>query len=188
MKIAFSFTVLLISLNTWSFTSNSKSDFKFKLEPLFGFENVYRSFPTPHTTTQTHYGVRLTAGLPELSGEAEYVQGNSTETYAVAPETVKYKDENYKLGLKSIFKISDLLSASARAGAQAKKTKREEINAGTSTTTDEPTKISPYAGAQLGLSLGGKMTVYLGTTVIFNDTNDMSKNDYQNSVSFSVGI
>jgi hypothetical protein len=162
-------------------------DFTYTIQPLLGFESVYRSTPRPHTVTQTMYGVRLTGGVDILSAEIEYTQSSGTETFQTAPEKIKSTDEKLKLGGRSIFRLSNVFNMSVRFGGQAKKTK-EEITNGTVVTTEEmPVEYSPYLGAAFGVHIG-KMNISVGTTVVIKDANDMEKNEVQNVVAVGFGI
>lgn len=159
----------------------------YRIEPLLGFESVYRATPTPHTATHMMYGARLVGGVPLLSGEIEYTNGSDTENFAVAPEKVKYTDEKVKAGLRSQFNMGSFFNITTRFGGQAKKSTEESTSAGVTTKTEKPIKYDPYLGAALGLHLG-KFTLSVGTTVIVNDVNDMQKNDVQNAITFGLGI
>ena len=162
-------------------------DFTYTIQPLLGFETVYRSTPRPHTVTQTMYGVRLTGGVDILSAEIEYTQSTGTETFQTAPEKIKSTDEKLKLGGRSLFRLSDIFNFSVRFGGQAKKTKEEITNIGVTTTEEKPVEYSPYLGAAFGLHIG-KMNVSVGTTVVIKDVNDMEKNEIQNVVAIGFGI
>lgn len=181
---------LVISLMTptvFAQKSPSLKGISYKISPLFGYETTFRSTPTPHTSTHFMYGVRLTAGVEKISGELEVTRGTDSENYLVAPETINYTDDKLKLGITSVFKLTDYLNASARLGGQAKKTTQESISGGIPTKTEDPIEYSPYAGAAIGLNLGF-IGIHVGTTVVFKDINDMQKNEYQNTLTISAGI
>lgn len=169
------------------FQGTQKRDgLNYSISPLYGYETVYRNSPSPHITTTSLYGLRVTAGVDLLSLEAEYSKGTDNETFSTAPEQVKYEDENYKLGLLSTYRMGKYLSASARAGAQATKTKETSTSSGVATVKDDPIRYNPYGGAQISLNFG-VFSVNASSTVVFRDMNNMSKNDYQNTLSFGVG-
>ncbi|MBC7754123.1 MAG: hypothetical protein H7Z71_07805 [Moraxellaceae bacterium] len=162
-------------------------DMTYTIQPLLGFETVYRSTPRPHTVTQTMYGVRLTGGVDILSAEIEYTQSTGTETFQTAPEKIKSTDEKLKLGGRTLFKLSNIFNFSVRFGGQAKKSKEEVTSTGITTTTEKPVEYSPYLGAAFGLHIG-KMNVSVGSTVVIKDVNNMEKNEIQNVVAIGFGI
>ncbi len=162
-------------------------DMTYTIQPLLGFETVYRSTPRPRTVTQTMYGVRLTGGVDILSAEIEYTQSTGTETFQTAPEKIKSTDEKLKLGGRTLFKLSNIFNFSIRFGGQAEKTKEEVTSTGITTTTEKPVDYSPYLGAAFGLHIG-KMNVSVGSTVVIKDVNNMEKNEIQNVVAIGFGI
>ena len=157
----------------------------YQIEPIYGYETVFRDYPSNHLTTHMLYGLRLTAGVDLLSVEAEYTKSSDTEDYSTAPEKIKTDDENYKLGINSTYRFNTYFFMSGRAGAQATKETRTETSGGVDSKDEEPMKYNPYAGASLGVKLG-PLSLNLTSTVIFRDATNMSKNNYQNT--FSVGI
>lgn len=157
----------------------------YQLEPLYGYETVYRDYPSPHLNTRAMYGARLTVGSDLISGELEYTKASDTEDFSTAPEKVKTEDERLKLGVRSTYRFNNFVFASGRLGGQATKEIRESTSGGVETRTEEPIKYNPYAGASLGIRLG-PISLSVNSTVIFRDGSDMSKNDYQNT--FSVGV
>lgn len=180
-------TVLFTASFSQAQRGSGTKDFSYTIQPLLGFETVYRSTPRPHTVTQTMYGLRLTGGIDLLSGEIEYTQSSGTETFQTAPEKIKSTDEKLKIGARSLFRLSDIFNMSVRLGGQAKKTKEEVTTTGVTTTDEKPVEYSPYLGAAFGLHIG-KMNVSVGTTVVIKDVNDMEKNEVQNVVAVGFGI
>ncbi len=179
--------IAILFTASFSQAQRGTKDFTYTIQPLLGFETVYRSTPRPHTVTQTMYGVRLTGGVDLLSGEIEYTQSTGSETFQTAPEKITSTDEKLKVGARSLFRLSDIFNMSVRLGGQAKKTKEETTNAGVTTTEEKPIEYSPYLGAAFGLHIG-KMNVSVGTTVVIKDVNDMEKNEVQNVVAVGFGI
>lgn len=158
----------------------------YNIEPLYGYETVYRDYPTPHLQTRAMYGARVTLGVDILSAELEYTRSSDTETFSTAPETIKTDDEKLKLGIRSTYRFNDYFFSSIRLGAQATKETQEKISGGVSDKEEKPIAYNPYAGATIGIRFG-VVSVNLSSTVIFRDSSDMSKNDYQNTVSLGVG-
>lgn len=183
----FLFIAILFTASFSQAQRGGTKDFTYTIQPLLGFETVYRSTPRPHTVTQSMYGVRLTGGVDLLSGEIEYTQSTGSETFQTAPEKIASTDEKLKVGARSLFRLSDIFNMTVRLGGQAKKTKEETTNAGVTTTEEKPIEYSPYLGAAFGLHIG-KMNVSVGTTVVIKDVNDMEKNEIQNVVAVGFGI
>lgn len=168
--------------------SLSSEENTWRLEPILGFQTVYRDSPTAHTVNQTIFGGRLVYGQQILAGELEYAQGRSTENFSTAPQKVVIKSEQLKLGVRSTLPFLDYFSLTGRAGGQATRGTVDQTSNGVTTSEDIAMKIYPYAGATLGLHLSRFLTLSAGTVVVFRNGLDMSKNDIQNYVSFSVGI
>lgn len=179
--------VAVLCSASFSQAQRGTKEFTYTIQPLLGFETVYRSTPRPHTVTQTMYGVRLTGGIDLLSGEIEYTQSTGSETFQTAPEKIASTDEKLKIGARSLFRLSDIFNMSVRLGGQAKKTKEETTTAGVTTTEEKPIEYSPYLGAAFGIHIG-KMNISVGTTVVIKDVNDMEKNEVQNVVAVGFGI
>lgn len=161
-------------------------DIKYTISPLFGYETVFRATPTPHTATRAMYGARLTVGSDIISGELEYTKSSDTENFLVAPEKIVTNDDKLKLGLRSTFRLSEIVYMTGRLGGQATQTERTETSAGIPTTIKEDPKYHPYAGAHIGLKLG-PVSVSVGATAIIKDTSDISKNDIQHTLSVTLG-
>jgi hypothetical protein len=177
------FTALL----TYAQKPFSDKDITYKIAPLFGFETVYRTSPTPHTSTHMMYGARATIGVDRISGELEVTRGTDTENYTVAPQKVSYIDDKLKLGIRSQIRLGTYFNVAARLGGQATRTTIESTRDNVLTVAIEPIEYSPYAGAAFGIDVG-IIGVHIGTTAVFKDVNDMSKNEYQNSISISAGM
>lgn len=170
-----------------SFSSSNANNLGIKAEPLYGYETIYRLTPTPHSSTRSYYGLRLSAGKDILSGEVEYTKAADTENYATAPEMVQNSDEKLKLGVRSTYNFNKLFFVTGRLGGQATKNTNEETNVGIRTKVEKPITYSPYAGAHLGIRLGSVISVSAGTTVVFSDNKDLSRSEVQSSISFSIG-
>ena len=167
-------------------SSSNNKDLKVSLEPLAGFETLYRPYPSPHTLTRTMYGARIIVGSELLSGEAEYTKGNDIENFLTAPEKIETKDDKYKLGLRSSYKLTDWLCSAVRLGGQAIQSTVTETNNGVPTTTTKPIEYHPYLGAQLGAKFG-PITISVGATAVIRDTSNISNNDIQHTLSINLG-
>ncbi len=195
MKTTFAktFVILaLVALNSASASAasylNLASDPALKVMPIVGYETVFRDYPAPHTSTRLIYGLRVSYGIPALSGEAEYTVGNDVENYVSAPERIRNADENLKLGLTSSYHPVEVFFVSARAGGQATRGTREVTSSGVITKTTKDLEVNPYAGAGLGFHLSSFLSLSANSTVIFRDYKDMKKNDLQSTVALSIGV
>ncbi len=184
-----SILLTLIGLNTAHAAGTASFNLAgLKIEPILGYETIYRDSPKPHTLTRNIYGGRLALGSDLLAAELEYTVGKDTEYFTSAPEKIESQDEKGKLGVRSTYRFNNYFFITGRVGGQGTKGWNEETSSGVVTRTDNPIKYHPYAGASLGVSLGGYVSISAGTTVVFKDNSDMAKNDVQNTVSISVGV
>ncbi len=167
---------------------NLSSDPALHVMPIAGYETVFRDTPSPHTSTRVIYGLRVTYGIPAISGEGEYTRGNDIENYSTAPEQIRNEDEELKIGLTSSYHPIDIFFVNVRAGGQASQGTREVTSGGVKTTTTKDLEINPYAGAGLGFHLGSFVTLSATSTVVFRDYKEMKKNDLQNMVALSVRV
>ena len=186
MKLALTISLLLCGNAALARSFTLAKGSGYTVEPLYGYETVYRTTPTPHLATRAMYGLRLTAGKDILSAEAEYSRATDTENYSVAPEKIYHQDEKYKLGIRSTYRFNTYFFSTGRIGAQAAQGKEEETSGGVVTTKTKDLTYNPYAGIQLGIRLG-VFSLNAGTTMVFRDYSDLSKNDFQHTFSFGVG-
>jgi hypothetical protein len=185
------FFAILISFPAFAAGKSGAATLKgigYRLEPIVGYETVFRDSPTPHTLTRTIYGARVAVGPSFLSLEVEYTKGSDTENFTTAPEKIYNDDEKAKLGLRSIYNFSSYFFVSGRTGAQATRGYTETTTDGEVVRKENPITYNPYAGASLGVHLGEFVSISAGTTIVFRDKADMSKNDIQNTISLSVGL
>jgi hypothetical protein len=166
----------------------SVSGLGMKIEPILGYETVYRDTPSPHTATRAIYGGRASAGVDLLALEIEYTRGADTENFATAPEKIYTSDEKGKVGLRSTYRFNEYFFTTGRIGCQGTRGYTETTSSNVLTRTDNPIKYNPYAGASVGINLGSFVSISAGSTMVFRDTSDLSKNDVQNVFSISVGI
>jgi hypothetical protein len=157
------------------------------VEPIIGYERVQKLVPQRHTRDRLTYGARARAGIPAISAELEYTRAEDTEDFSNQPLTrVKDQDDRLKLGIVSSYSLSTLLSFQARAGGQASRGHHEETVSGATSATDRKLEYNPYAGGGLTARLGDTLDLSAGITVVFHEFPDMSKNDYQTTLGFSV--
>lgn len=188
---------LILSVTTFVFLFANQShaaasvSFKgagYRIEPIIGYETVYRDTPAPHTVTRTMIGGRIVLGSDLISGELEYTKGSDTENFSTAPEKIYSEDEKAKLGIRSTYRFNNYFFTTGRLGVQGTRGFTESTSSGVVTRTDHPIKYHPYAGASLGVRLGSFLSISAGSTVVFKDNSDMQKNDIQNTVAISIGV
>lgn len=168
-------------------TNLSNRTISYKVEPIFGYEQSYRSTPTAHTTNVAVYGIRFVLGTDRLAFEGEYTKSEDTENYSLAPQKITNKNDEFKFGARSTFNYGNLFFFVARAGLQATNNIQETTSNSLTTSTQKPLSYAPYGGALVGLHLGRYFTTSLSSTVVLRDISDLSKNDYQNVISVGVG-
>lgn len=158
------------------------------IEPIIGYERSQKLVPTPHTKDRLIYGARATAGLRLLSLELEYTRGTDSEDFPSDGLASKDTDDRLKMGLVSSFGLGRLFRLHARGGVQASKNIHEETQAGVTTVTSNPIEYNPYAGAGLSAGLGRKLSISGSLTAVFREFPDMSKNEYQATLGFSIKL
>lgn len=168
-------------------TSSSLRGFAYRLEPLIGFEQVYRAYPSSHTVSRPVYGLRLGAGSDKLALEGEYLHGEDSENFSLAPQKITNKDDLFKLGVRSSFLISNSFFLIVRAGAEASRNINETTTNTQLVSVENPFKINPYTGVQLGYRIGKGFNISVGSTVVIKEIGDLTKNDYQNTLSIGIG-
>ena len=156
------------------------------VEPIIGYERVQKFVPERHTKDRLTYGARVTAGIPLVSGEAEYTRGTDTEDFPAQALTTKDMDDKLKVGLRSSMNVSSLLSFQARAGGQAKRNTHEETASGVTTQTVGDITYRPYAGMGLSSKMIPGFELSGGVTVVFNKFPDMSQNEYQSTLGMRI--
>lgn len=171
------------SLPAWA---RGQQQITYSFEPVIGFERVQKLAPTPHASNRLVYGVRGTAGIPLLSAEAELTRGQDSEYYPTLGRDIKDTDDKLKLGLRSGYALTQLLSVHGRAGGQAKRNTHEETSGGVTTKTSNGLEYDPYAGAGMRFALGSNVSFSADVTVVFNDLKRLSQNDYQTTAGFQI--
>jgi hypothetical protein len=166
--------------------TQTRGEITVSVEPVVGFEHVQKLAPTPHTTNRLMYGARATAGWRIVAAEAELTRGTDAEAFPLQALTTSDTDEKLKVGVRSSYALSSMLSAYLRGGVQAKRNTREETSAGVTTRTVGRIVYDPYAGTGLSAGLARNVSLNVGLAVVFNEFPDMAKNDYQTTAGFSV--
>lgn len=158
------------------------------LEPIVGYERVQKIAPTPHTNDRLIYGLRAAYGLPYLSAEAEVTQGKDTESFPEDNITIEESVINAKLGLRSKFISTSYYNAFIRAGAHARKSEIETTINNVTTIREPAVRVSPFAGAGMGISFSDIFKLNLGITAIFTGEPRGSDREYQTTAGFSIKL
>jgi hypothetical protein len=155
-----------------------------QIEPIIGFEHVQQLLPTIHSVNRLIYGARATAGIPMVSAEAEYTHGTLQEDFpGISQNSVS---DRLKVGLRTGIGLGSLINVAFRGGVQASQTQTTQIISGVTSTTYDPLRYDPYAGASLNLSLSRKMNASVSVVAVFRDINHLDQNEYQTTAGFAI--
>jgi hypothetical protein len=150
-------------------------------EPIVGYAFDHSDTPNPHVRGTLIYGARVTGGMGNLALEAEYTRGSVSEVFV--NQTIKTEQENIKIGIRGSKSLLSILSASARVGGQGSAEKIEDSVNGNSAPA---WVVRPYAGVGLEGKMGNQFSLSADATYIFNDLQNLSKNDIQTTLSFNI--
>lgn len=160
-----------------------------KFEPIYGFERSLQAEPKPaRYRTEVFLGVRATYGNKTLAGELEVNQSNSENEFNETK--VKTDTQNLLLGLRLIPISHQYYNIYMRGGMRARQQKVEITQNGNSQTTTNPTQLDPYAGAGLGINLGGLLSLNASATLVYNRNAEASEQydtQYSLGASFAFG-
>ena len=167
----------------------STGGLSFSITPIVGYERVQEIVPKPHTKDRLTYGARATAGLPIISLEVEYTQGQSSEDFRPSPDLMtKDSAQNLKVGARTKIPLTSMIHAIGRAGVQATKDHHEETVGGVTTAVDQPIVYKPYAGVGFSVGLTPKIAATGEIVAVFNKWPDMSQNNYQTTVGVVISV
>jgi hypothetical protein len=157
----------------------------YSIEPIIGYELQRKDAPT-RTRLELTYGARLVAGYQILSVEAEYTQGKSDEEFPDLSERIEEKTEKIRIGLRSTYALASMLDATLRGGAEDQKIHTRKTLSNVVTESDSPSKVYPYVGVGLSVSLGSNLSLNGNVVATLKDLGDMKKNEY--TTTFGVRI
>ena len=162
-------------------------DFHVTLVPIVGFEHVQKIAPQVGSTTRFVYGARATAGYFFLAGELEYTHGDDTARDSTTGISDRNVDEKIKIGARSSYALASMLTLTGRAGVQASQNRHVVTpSGGAASSVTSPIAWDPYAGAELSAHLAESISIQGGIVVVFTDLKDLSKNDYQTTLGFTL--
>lgn len=181
MKIFLLISILLSSYSIYSA--------ELKIEPVYGFERTYHRSPEPaRYKTESFFGVRGTYGVDILAGELEINQSNNS--YTVGETKTETQTQKFLLGARLVPFRANFYNIYFRGGIRAQKVNRDLTTNGQTTSDNEALNFDPYAGAGLGLNLGGILTLNTSATLVFNkdaESSEQYDTRYTFSVSFKFG-
>jgi hypothetical protein len=171
------------------FSINITQAAEVKVEPVYGFERVFRATPAPAKfRTVVFTGVRGTYGVEHIAAEFELNQSISDTS---TPGTkMTYTVQKLLVGARLIPGKTDFLNVYFRLGMRAMREQRETTVSGiTKKVTDDP-KWDPYAGTGLTLNFNSVFALNTSATLVFNkdeEGNDRFENRYTFGASFKFG-
>lgn len=162
---------------------------RYTVEPVVSYELQRKSEPSPHTRMVLLYGARVTAGYRVFSGELEYTQGESNETFTEPVMNVLERTHKVRAGVRSEHSFSKGASSALRGGAEISQRKRTLTQSGASQTSTVPTRVDPYLGGGVALTLVPRFAITFEGVVTFRNLKDLSQNEYSTSlgVKFTPG-
>lgn len=162
--------ILLLSLVFLSLTVQAQNSSSFKFEPIYGIEHSEVIYPEPaRFVTRSTVGARILYGVPLLSGELEYTQGNSRRDYPASNQKVEDSVQRGMVGLRSTVGFGKWIGAFFRAGARLSKEKTTITDTSTNIVTikEPPISFDPYAGTGLQIAIANNFALNAGATIIF---------------------
>ncbi len=157
---------------------------------MYGFENMYRKTPEPPKFIRsTTIGARATYGVPYLSAELEVSRGTNTEDQFSPSKKIETTRESARLGIKSEYRMAQLLSVYVRLGARAKKDIFESTVSGVTEKTESPVDVDPYFGTGLRFRIGQEFSLNAGATATEVINEDGQKEyEMQTTLSWTMGF
>lgn len=159
---------------------------RLSITPIIGLERVQKFQPTPHMKTRGIFGVRALYKFPITALETEYTHAQDTSSDAATNTSYKDSEDKLRLGLRGSFTISNFMSSYLRGGAQYRKNEQTKTVSSTTSTTDTTSKVQPYIGTGIDISLGRFLSVSADILATFTPTDDPNLKDYE--LQPSVGL
>lgn len=188
LAFGFKLATLATALGAAQLARAEVAGLSYHIEPIVGFERAQKIAPTPHVKGRLIYGARAVAGYQILSAELEVTRASDNEAFPAENLTISETSEKAKLGLRSGVGLGPLLTAFARAGAQAGRSTRDETIGAVSTRFNEGPSYHPYAGAGAAVHLAPKISASADVTAVFTDFKDLSRTEFETTAGFSVAF
>lgn len=158
---------------------------RLSITPIIGLERVQKFQPTTHMKTRAIYGATAVYRLPITSLEAEYTHAQDTSDDVANNTSYKDSEDKLRLGVRGGFG-GPFISTYLRGGAQARKNEQTRTVNSTTVTTNTTSKVQPYAGAGIELSLLKFFSITADVLATYTPTTDPNLKDYE--LQPSVGI
>jgi len=181
------FFLVVLPLGTESAGAAEYKGISYSVEPIVGYELQRKSDPERSKLVLT-YGARIVAGYQILSAEGEYTQGKSDELFASTGTRIEEQSEKVRLGLRSTYSLGSMLDWFLRGGAEAQKIKRTTTVSGVATTNHSPSRVYPYVGTGISISLGPQFSLNGGITATLKDLNDLKQTEYTTTFGIKVAL
>lgn len=160
-----------------------------KIEPIYGLERSLQAEPKPaRYRTEIFLGIRATYGNKLIAAEGEVNQSNSDNEFNGVQ--VKTNTQNLLLGARLIPVANEFYNIYLRGGARFRQQEVQTIQNNTTETNKNPMQVDPYAGAGLGLKLGGLISINAAATLVYNRNATASEQydtQYSLGASFKFG-
>ena len=155
------------------------------VEPVVGYERVTKTQPIIYSKDRMLYGVRMIAGIPFISAEAEYTHASDTTSFPILGTDSTDTQDRIKLGIRSTYRVG-FLSVFVRGGGQATRNTYSETIASVTTTTVSPVKYWPYLGGGLRFHMSRNLALTGDIVTIFRNFPNMNDNDYQVTAGLTI--
>lgn len=159
---------------------------RLSITPIIGLERVQKFQPTTSMKTRAIYGVTVVYKFPISALETEYTHAQDTSSDTVNNTEYKDSEDKLRVGLRGSFTMTNFMSSYLRGGAQYRKNKTTKTVNSTTTTEDTQSKVQPYVGTGVSLSLGRFLSVSANVLVTYTPTDDPNLKDYE--LQPSVGL
>lgn len=164
--------ILSLTFLFLSWAAFAQSESKFSFEPLYGMETVLVRYPEPaRYVTRATYGARAIYGSTPLSGELEYTEAVSSNTYPSIDQKVEDKAQRLGLGVRSTLPLGEFIGLYVRFGGRATQGESKVTTAGVSEVIKNPLRLDPYAGGGIQVAFTNILAVNAGVTLIRNGEN-----------------
>ncbi len=152
---------------------------RLSITPIVGLERVQKFVPTPTMKTRAIYGLRIIYKFPISALETEYTHAQDTSENKSNNTTYKDVEDKLRLGLRGGFTISSFMSSYLRGGAQYRQNKTTRTVTGASSTEETSSKVQPYIGTGLEISLGRYLAISADILATYTPTDDPNLVDYE---------
>lgn len=159
---------------------------RLSITPIIGLERVQKFQPTTSMKTRAIYGARIIYKFPISALETEYTHAQDTSEDKTNNTSYKDSEDKLRVGLRGGFTLSNFMSSYLRGGAQYRKNTTTKTVGSASSTEDTSSKVQPYVGTGIDITLGRFLSVSADILVTYTPTDDANLKDYE--LQPSVGL